>query len=634
MELISAMNGNDLTVDMGYTRDAQGGFTTGAERMTLLPTNLYLSGYVKDRSRLTLDDVVITQGQHEGTQNSGKYTFDVSGEKTLGGSAAEGDFCSIQDLKEPYSLTAFNISYPTWYFASAGEVSSMTTRKDDRSSVEEEMGHKACPAVYMYVRHDVVKKRYISRVFVGASTRDNADSTDKNVLKNYDKQVDLSAMIAATAAGSDEVIPYNIAGDPAKAWNNSVLNTDKLMEKPTPPDGGDPAAYISVARTDDPDKAIRSIVLYQSDESAVPEEIKIDRAVYYCASNTTPIRMNDNKKYYVYYSYNIGVSPGKPITELDVSEDVFYTGCSTALVVDKPDTTEIKNGKTETTERSKPYGNTELLNFIHAKYVADSVYFNKIFTASGSTVKEAQLGLLEQGCTEFCNIDLNKGAGGKYIYFGYRGFSLDEDKINENATEEAREKARDSQLSEAIYDIVCTVGEPFRPEGFLSDRYQIYYAPVAKKDKNGNITGTNLNEGTTGPEIYLYYTSMEAAQSYNQRAAKESLTLSTMPKDYLSSPLTKIGFALYDYVPYSKEIEAASSGSEEMTPWEYVMKSDNKAAANLNEGAVFFNSDHMMSDNRLTMFAQRADGNVKPSAEITGGYNTALVAESKLYNYK
>jgi hypothetical protein len=47
--------------------------------------------------------------------------------------------------------------------------------------------------------------------------------------------------------------------------------------------------------------------------------------------------------------------------------------------------------------------------------------------------------------------------------------------------------------------------------------------------------------------------------------------------------------------------------------------------------AIKFNSDHMMNDNCITMFAQREDGSVKRSAEITGGYNTALVNENLMY---
>ena len=61
------------------------------------------------------------------------------------------------------------------------------------------------------------------------------------------------------------------------------------------------------------------------------------------------------------------------------------------------------------------------------------------------------------------------------------------------------------------------------------------------------------------------------------------------------------------------------------------MNRNNKSFVNLNEGAVAFDKKHMMSDNRISMFAQREDGNVKRSAEITGGYNTTSVKEGKLF---
>jgi len=61
------------------------------------------------------------------------------------------------------------------------------------------------------------------------------------------------------------------------------------------------------------------------------------------------------------------------------------------------------------------------------------------------------------------------------------------------------------------------------------------------------------------------------------------------------------------------------------------MNSNNKTQVDLNEGAVQFDDDHLMKDNRVTIFVQRESGVVKPSAEITGGYTTALVAESKLF---
>ena len=59
-------------------------------------------------------------------------------------------------------------------------------------------------------------------------------------------------------------------------------------------------------------------------------------------------------------------------------------------------------------------------------------------------------------------------------------------------------------------------------------------------------------------------------------------------------------------------------------PWEYVLLADGSRAADLNEGTVAFRVEsstaHYAYDNRITMFAQRSDGSVKPAGEITGGF--------------
>ena len=68
-----------------------------------------------------------------------------------------------------------------------------------------------------------------------------------------------------------------------------------------------------------------------------------------------------------------------------------------------------------------------------------------------------------------------------------------------------------------------------------------------------------------------------------------------------------------------------------MKAWEYVMQSNNKDHVDFNEGAIKFDKSHLMHDNRITMFAQREDGSVKRSAEITGGYNTAAVEKHLMY---
>ena len=625
----NGLMGANTEVSKGFTRESQGNFSIADGKLTLLPTNLYVSGYVKGRPGLTLDDVVVSTSARQGVNNGGKLTCDVSEDKTLAGNTPEGDFFSVQEFKDPYNLTPFNISYPSW------------TDDDGKAKKSDEDNgdhyHKAGTPVYMYIKHPVVRKKYISKILVGAAVREDVKNTFENKnkeptddeLEAFDKQVDLKAMSDAVSAGTDEMIPYDVAGDPTKAWYNHV----KAGTDPEPPKKGDPAAYLSVTRTDDVDKAIRSVLLYESDAKNTPDQLQFDRATYYCASNSTPIKMNNGNTYFVYYSYNQGTVPGKPITELEISDKVFISGSSTALVVNKADVIGKKNGKNVVTEPAVPFGDSRMEVFIHAKYDVTTSYFSKIYTASGDTAKEAQLSLLEQGCTEFCDIDLNRGVGGKFVYLGYRGYSLDEDAINEKTSESAKEAEKQEQLYEAVYDIICTVGEEFHPEGIVSERHQIYYAPVVRYDRNKNPVATDLNEGTNGPKIYMYYTTMYAADEYNRRMrSEEDPIFSTMPKEYMKSPLTKIGFALYDYVPYSQDMEAASTGSDnKVIPWEYVMKSDNKEQLELNEGAVSFDKYHMTGDNRIYMFAQREAGNVKASAEITGGYTTASVTENKLY---
>ena len=612
---------NDIdSVYWGFTREDQGSLKRADGVMPYLATNLYVTGYVKDAPRLTLDSVVVSKNRHDATNNNGVITCDVSEETTLAGSKPSGDFNSVQELKDPYKLEAFNVALPSWT-----DGSGRPKYSDSENGSSFHPGEK----VYMYIKRDTVKKRYISRIFVGASSREDSKSTDKNVLSNYDKQVDLLAMVSATAAASDEMIPYDVAGDPSKSWTRTL----EPNYEPVPPKGGDPAAYISVARTDNADKAVRSIVLFRSNEKAVPDQQQFDNAVYYCASNTTPIRMSDNNTYFIYYSYNQGTVPGRPITELKIGEDVFISGCSTALVVDKADVTEQDEvyHKSKVVEAAAFKGDINHKVFIKGEYEASKLFYNKIYAWSGSSPKEAQLGLLEQGCTEFLDIDLNKAAGGKYVYFGYRSYSLNEKEINQYSSEEARENEIEKQKQEAVYDIVCTVGEKFHPEGIVTDRYQLYYTPVAREDKNHNLIGVNLNEGTTGPEIYMYYATPFAAKRYNEKAMKDpSMTLSTMPKDYMKSPLTKICFAMYDYVPYSQDLVTQTPGSDEPVAWEYVMKKDYSAPVELNEGAISFDSSHLMSDNRISMFVQREDGSVKRDAEITGGYMTTEVTEKKL----
>ena len=578
-----------------YTTELRGDYDYGYTKMPLLPTGVFMSGYVPGKEPMTLDDIVITQNKHDAELLNSKISVDLSGETTLDGNAASGEFTSIQDIKRPYDTEAFNLSYPDW--------------ADDDEIVS------AGPSCYIYKKNNTIKKKYISRVFVGGFTRDDSGLTDSDQLEEVDKMVDHQALLLATSQASDEVIPVNVSVDQDDAWYRA--NDDGIaLEKPA--EEGLPAAYISVSRTDKVEEAITGMVLYKSDSKAVPEEIKVDSITYYCASNDQPITETGGTKYFLYYTYNDGATPGKPITEIDASEDIFISGMSTVLTTDSVD------GRGEGKE-AKPYGNISQNVFIHAQYEkGKNTYYNKLYVGVSPFKKKALATLLEQDCTEFIDMNLNNNAGGCYVYIGYKGYSLDEEKIRMKTTESAREAERESQLQEAIYDVVCTVDKPYQPEGFVTELNQIYYKPV------GNA---NLNEGTTGPKIYMYYTTIYNAKKYNKSQGNDGRNIhSSMPNDYFREPVTRIAFAECDRVPYQSG--ESSNGLDNMFPWERVLYDDLKTPAEMNEGAVWFHDGYMANDNRIYMYLQREMGHVKSYGEITGGHTTETTTVGEMWWYK
>jgi len=340
--------GKNEQVPKGYTEDNISNFLSYRQKTAFIPTGLYVSGYTDGKKPLTLDDVIISSNAHVASINSGEIsqtteekeeswdldddeqswdydydegartidekeesqstdeeeedlyqepisgtlTINVSGEKTLEGHKAKGIFASVQDLAYPNETAPFNLAYPTW-----------TSDENDKN--------EAGSPLYIYFRNTVVYKKYISRIFVGQCSRKDAKTDNEDQLKEFDKQVDINAIVAATMAGSDEVVPVNVAADQDKAWYSRKDSNNRLEIEPAE---DQPAAYISVAITDKEEEAIKGIMLYKSSpDKAVPNQLVVDGATYYCASNTSPIKMSNGNSYYLYYSYNMGVSPGRPI---------------------------------------------------------------------------------------------------------------------------------------------------------------------------------------------------------------------------------------------------------------------------------------------------------------------------------
>ncbi len=61
------------------------------------------------------------------------------------------------------------------------------------------------------------------------------------------------------------------------------------------------------------------------------------------------------------------------------------------------------------------------------------------------------------------------------------------------------------------------------------------------------------------------------------------------------------------------------------------MYSDHSARADFTSGSYDIGPGGYVEDNRVTMFAQRSDGSVKPAGEITGGFVSDTMETGTLF---
>ena len=524
-------------------------------------------------------------------------------------SKTQAAYHPVVDLKNPNSETPYNLSYPeTWD--------------------EEGDYRRNTKPVYIYIRGaQKEKQKYISSLSVGSFSRKQYKNSNpgasSDVLEEVDKSIEQQAMLGAIQSCQDEMIPVNLSIDKqSNAWYNK--QSDGIGSKDAP--SNKTAAYIGVTRTSNPDKAITSTLLYQIDDNVAPNKLTVDGVDYTCAGVSAPIEMN-GKNYFLYYTYNTGVSPGYPIEEISISDEALITGASTNLCYDK-------NVKL-------PYGNPDQSNFIHMHYTAGAdSFFNKLYIGKGVTRKEALCNLLSQECVDCMDIDLNYNAKGDCVILGFRREFLDLEAIAAKSTDAAQQKELLRQTNEAVYDVIATNGEAFHPAGVVSN--DIYYEPVSD---------VSLNSGNNGYEVYLYYASPYFSAQYN----KKNNTNSRLPQDAFSGYISHLALMTDDRVPYNTSQEGKQEGKtskgfnildfiadgvsnamENLTGgrttgvWEYVMLKDDAGHLNTNAGAVNLSGSTPL-DCRLTMFAQRYDGSVKPAGEITGGFVDAVYDYGELW---
>lgn len=581
--------------DYGYIEIWSESMDFGYKYSNYLPEGLYVARHTEGREPLKLSDVVICGNAYNGTEENSKIYAIIDKEKALDGNTAQGYFHSVYELKDPYGKNALDLSYESWY-------------KTIKNEPSERVGFYKKESLYIYLRGGKESKQtYISGLSVGSSSRAQYLNSSPNAkpeeLKGTDMVVDYSALIAAMTSCTGEVIPVNVSlSNQNDAWYNRQINgkSDRTAAEDKP------AAYIGVSRTDDPKKAITGVILYQTDAFITAAEMTIGGVTYKCESTKMPIVMN-GKNYFLYYTYNAGAVPGKPIEEITVDNIPLIHGYATNLAYDSSHTT--------------LYGNPEQTNFIHVKTAATiNDFYNKLYIGKGINKHEALCDLLSQGCTDFIDMDLNEGVTGSSIYMGYRAKELDRAKIDSKETESGKAAEFNDQTKEAVYDIILTRGEEYRPDGFTAEN-GIFYYPVSSCD---------LNDGK-GDLIYMYYSCPYYSNRYNVNNDEDTL----LPQNVYSGFYRKLGFARYDSIPYSAPLSGEDGPESTVYRWEYILYSDSTRTADFNSGAVCYDQKgYYAEDIRITMFGQRSDGSVKPTAEITGGYYTATVdIGAAVYNY-
>lgn len=608
----------------GWIKDLPEGYSCSFNGCNFLPAALYVCGHTADFAPLKLSDVVISNTQHTGTSSDHKITYEMSGEATLSGAAASGDFHGVYEIKDPYTTKPFNLGFPTWY--------------DDDDDAHDST------SLYMYLGSAAEEKgAYISSISVGSMSRalykEKAPGLSDSELKAADYIGDIQAMAGAISGCSGEVIKTPFGPSENHTWFKWRYETTKkkdfYLAETTPPEN-EPVSYIGITRTNDVNKAIRGILLYRLDETTAPAKIKVEGVTYNCANIQVPI-WSDGEKYFLYTSTGKGALPGLPLKELIIDYSPLTQGYATALTGDPAS--------------EDAYGDIRANTFIHVAYEHQAgEFYDTIYIGTGLDRKEALCDLLTQECIEFVDFDMNKDVYGGSVYMGYRSSYVDWEKAGTAATAAAKQKIIDSALNTAVYDILITVDEPYQANGFVS-KDNIYYYPAT--DNNLNYMVLNRQ----GSELYLYYASPFWSSRYNS----DNRALTILPNQFFSGPITQFAFARNDRVPYNTSLASTADTDGSVLKWEYVMQSDYSAPVDLNAGmATIYNEDSskfvdtmdsgtidastdgQIVDVRLTMFVHRSQygtgidsvtqGEPKASAQITGGFlsSTMDVGEMKL----
>ena len=617
------------------------------KRSELRMRGLYVLGPVEGIDPLKASDVVLSTQPYDATNDDGNICTSLpAGCSALDGSSQDGQmFHSVQDIKYPYNLPAQNLSYPAF------------EDQEGNSTANNYGEEKTAPSdpLYLYLRGTVRRPKYISSVVVGSYTEEDFKASNpkatKDVVKAMNAVAEDTAWANALRGVNGEVIPTNIASAQGEAWNTKSDGKYGVASTKYEPK----TSYIAVNRTDDLNKAVRGFLLVEksvAEPGAAPIttlQIK-GKTAYNLANGSQPVMSNDGP-YYLYYSQNSASTPGVPIYDMSIDNNAFVKGKSTVLCAN------------QTGEQAQLYGNANLGNFIHCSYQQkDGIYMNALYVGRGDTLDAALLDALVQGATEAVVADISAEMTGndrdqyrkdpnntiddgatKHMVIGYRTMAVSQEQI---ALHKRTAGTSSDPLREAIRDVIITVGEPMQ-ESLVHNG--VVYKPVSR---------ANLHEGTAAPSLYLYECMDHYTIAYNAKEENTKKLIVPSLQSKFASPITKIGMAQGDRVPYNSGLMGSvKRDGDELLVWENVL-STKGLKTDLNYGIITTDTRKQnvvlraqaalvksiidpartdpiaYVDNRRYLFVHREDNSVKPGAEITGGFVTDTETVGKLYGFR
>ena len=485
--------------------------------------------------------------------------------------------------------------------------------------------------VHFYIKRDALSKgKYIKSIYVASFEEPDVKGLEK--LMAY-RQADDYTMLAAVGGSDGEILKTNIAVDQNYAWYNLLDGKDgddivydgsgvytmrvkgvkkylydlnkASLKLPKPARA---YSYVGITRTNDPNEALTGIVKYKCTSDQVPAKISIGGVKYYKAGD----RVGD---YCFYTTTSLNSSPGFPITDLYFDGSASAGGESAVLTTEKTDPSDLQQ-KLDAIDKDKslkPYEKivkkAELKNsyvdlraesykglYGHVSVETNNTFISELFIGHGKSMSKAASDVIKQGAKFVYSYNLNMGATGevsanrlkwsktefmkdkslaeaaKYWYVP----RVDNNVINDYVVIGYNLEIADDEYTgedEAVRDILLTVGEPYKEDGFTQNGCEYY-----------PVSDTSLNYGAYGKDIYMYMT-------YDE------------PKGGLS-PIAGLAIARNDSIP-------ASAGKKR---YEYVLSTTGDRA-NLNEGVKAIKS-RKYRYTRLWLFANRLDNTVKKNARL------------------